>query len=149
MIFKSAIDNKPPKWDRLRLCKPLVPFQFTFFSLGITHSYHWDWIDNSKVLHATCGPKDCSPLWWLAEIWEPCHELAVLHQGVRISYTIMVSSILYLYDDLTYLVALIDDRQRSRRPSAEDRHHRRFKSLRDYFEVLHHMRGIVCWERSL
>jgi hypothetical protein len=63
----------------------------------------------------------------------------MLHQGVRISYTIVVSSILYLYEDLTYLVALIDDRQRSRRPSAEDRHHRRFEPLGDYFEVLHNM----------
>ena len=49
----------------------------------------------------------------VGEVWEPCHELAVLHKGVRISYTIVAS--------------------------AEDRHHRMFEPLRGYLEVLHRM----------
>ena len=51
---------------------------------------------------------------------------------MRISYTIVVSFVLFLNKELTYVVTTINNRQRSRRPSAEDRHHRRFELLKDF-----------------
>jgi hypothetical protein len=59
----------------------------------------------------------------IGDVWEPCHELAVLYKGVRISYTIVISFALFLCEKLTYLAVSIDDRWHSRYASAADQHH--------------------------
>jgi hypothetical protein len=43
-------------------------------------------------------------------VWEPCHELAVIYKGVWIFYTVVVSSIMFPCEELTYLGVTIDDR---------------------------------------
>jgi hypothetical protein len=58
----------------------------------------------------------------------------------------VVSPVLFLCNELTYLIATIDNRQCSRGASAEDRHYCKIEHLRDYFGVLRcALRGcILC-----